>query len=90
MWGVRELLTSMLATIGSVGLKEIIERDKRQIIQPSLCPRQNLELVSKVCLAAPISLFWDPCGLNELSEMHFKFLINLIGKSTNAFLTGKS
>ena len=85
-----ELLTCTLATIGSVGLKEIIERDKRQIIQTSLCPRQNLKLVSKICLAAPISMFWVPCGLNELPEMHFKFLINLTGKLTNAFLTGKS
>ena len=85
-----ELLTCTLATIGSVGLKEIIERDKTQIIQTSLCPRQNLKLVSKICLAAPISLFWVPCRLNELPEMHFKFLINMIGKLTNAFLTGKS
>ena len=85
-----ELLTCTLDTIGSVGLKDIIERDKRQIIQTSLCPRQNLKLVSKICLAAPISLFWVPCGLNKLPEMHFKFLINLIGKLTNAFLTGKS
>ena len=88
--GVGELLTSTLATIGSVGLKERIERDKRHIIQPSLCPTRNLQLVSKICLAAPLSLFWVPCGLHELSEMHFKFLINLIEKSTNAFLTGKS
>ena len=63
--GVGELLTCTLATIGSVGLKEIIERDKRQIIQTSLCSRQNLKLVSKICLAAPISLFWVPCGLND-------------------------
>lgn len=74
---VGELLTCTLATIGSVGLKEVIKRDKRQIIQPSLCPRRNLKLVSKICLAAPISLFWVPYGLNELPVSHqFDWKIN--------------
>ena len=35
-------------------------------------------------------LFWAPNGLNELTEMRFKFPFNLIGKSTMALLTGQS
>ena len=52
----------------------------------SLRHRRNLNSVSNVCEAAPISLFWAPNGLNELPEFPF----NLIGKSTMAFLTGQS
>ena len=57
----------------------------------SLPRRRNLTLVSKVCEAVLISLFWAPNGLKELPEMRFEFPFNLIGKWTVAFLTtGKS
>jgi len=35
-------------------------------------------------------LFWALNGLNELLEMLFEFLFNLIGKLTMALLTGQS
>ena len=45
----------------------------------SLLRRRYLIPVSKVCEAAPISLFWLPSGLNELPEMRvdFPWLANL-------------
>ena len=42
--------------------------------------RRNLTPVSNVCEAALISLFSPPNGPNELSEMRFKFSLNVIGK----------
>ena len=57
---------------------------------PSLRRICNLTLVSNVCEAAPISLFWAPKGLLDLPEMRFEFSFNLIGKSTMAFLTSQS
>ena len=51
----------------------------------SLLRRRYLIPVSKVCEAAPISLFWLPSGLNELPEMRFEFPFNLVGKFTIAF-----
>ena len=57
----------------------------------SLLRRPYLIPVSKVCEAAPISLFWLPSGLNELPEMRVEFPFNLVGKFTIAFfLTGQS
>ena len=56
----------------------------------SLCHRLNGTLVSNVCKAALISLFWAPNGLKELLEMHLEFLHNLTGKLTMSFLTGQS
>ena len=52
---------------------------------PSLLRRRYLIPVSKVCEAAPISLFWLPSGLNELPEMRVEFPFNLVGKFTIAF-----
>ena len=52
--------------------------------------RCNLTSVSKVCDAAPISLFWPPTGFNELSEVRVKLPFILIGKSTIAFFKGQS
>ena len=52
--------------------------------------RCNLTSVSKVCDAAPISLFWPPTGFNELSEVRVKLPFILIGKSTMAFFKGQS
>ena len=57
---------------------------------PSLRRRGNLTSVSNVCDEEPISLFWAPNGLPELPEKRFEFPIILIGKSTVAFLTGRS
>ena len=51
----------------------------------SLLRRRYLIPVSKVCEAAPISLFWLPSGLNELPEMRVEFPFNLVGKFTIAF-----
>ena len=45
----------------------------------------NLKVSSKVCEAAPISLFWASNGLNELPEVSFEFPFTLIGKSEMAF-----
>ena len=62
-------------------------------VYPCICSlhgRRNLTLVSNICEAAPMSLFWAHYGLNKLPEMHFIFAFNLIGKSTVAFLTGRS
>ena len=53
----------------------------------------NLTLVSNVCEAVPISLFWAPNRPNQIlhkllhCKMRFEFPINLIGKLTMAFLT---
>ena len=52
---------------------------------PSLLRRRYLIPVSKVCEAAPISLFWLPSGLNELPEMRVEFPFNLVGKFRIAF-----
>ena len=52
--------------------------------------RRNLSLVNNVCETAPISLFWALNGLNELPEVRFEFLLNLIGKSTMALISGQS
>ena len=57
---------------------------------PILRRRGNLTSVSNVCEEEPISLFWAPNGLRELPEKRFEFPIILIGKSTVAFLTGRS
>ena len=51
--------------------------------------RRHLTPFSKVCKAAPISLFWAN-RLNELPKVRFKFPFNLIGKLIMAFLTGQS
>ena len=56
----------------------------------SLRGRRNFTLVSNVCETAPISLFWALNGLNELPEVRFEFLFNLIGKSTMALISGQS
>ena len=56
----------------------------------SLHRRRHVTPVSNVCVAAPISLFWVPNGLNELPEMRFEFPFNLIGKSTVVDLKGQS
>ena len=56
----------------------------------SLHRRRHVTPVSNVCVAAPISLFWVPNGLNELPEMRFEFPFNLIGKSTMVDLKGQS
>ena len=53
----------------------------------SLRHRRNLTLVSNICEAAPLSLFWAPNGLDELPEKRFDFPFILIGKLTMAFLT---
>ena len=50
----------------------------------------NLALLSNVCEAAPISLFWAPNGVNELPEMRFAFPLVLTGQGAMAFLTGQS
>ena len=51
---------------------------------------RNLALLSNVCEAAPISLFWAPNGVNELPEMRFAFPLVLTGQWAMAFLTGQS
>ena len=56
----------------------------------SLRRRRNLTLVSNVCETVPISLFWVPNGLNELPEVRFEFLFNLIARSTIALISGQS
>ena len=56
----------------------------------SLRHRRNLNFVSKVCKAAPISLFWVTNGLNESPVVRFKSPFILIDKSTMAFLKGQS
>ena len=49
-------------------------------------PPPDLKVWIRHCrLASPISLFWAPHGLNELLEMRFDFLFNLIGKLTMVF-----
>ena len=53
----------------------------------SLRHRRNLTLISNICEAAPLSLFWAPNGLDELPEERFDFPFILIGKLTMAFLT---
>ena len=53
----------------------------------SLRHRRNLTLVSNICEAAPLSLFWAPNGLGELPGERFDFPFILIGKLTMAFLT---
>ena len=55
----------------------------------SLRRRRDLTPVSNVCETAPKYLFSAPKGLNQLPEA-FEFPLNLIGKSTMAFLTGQS
>ena len=60
------------------------------LIAFSLCRRPKLTPVSNVCEAAPIFLFKALNGLNELPEVSFEFPLNLIGKSTMAFLTSQS
>ena len=52
--------------------------------------RGNVTLVSNVCEARPIFLFWVLKGLDELLEMRFEFPFNLIGKSTIPLITGIS
>ena len=52
----------------------------------SLCHWHNQTLVSNICKASPISLFWA----TKLLEMHFEFPFNPIGKSTGAFATDQS
>ena len=47
--------------------------------------RSNLTLVSNVCEATPISLFWAPKDDKLPERMHFDVPFNLIGKSTMAF-----
>ena len=61
-----------------------------QIVAVSLCRRHKLTPVSNVYEAAPIFLFKALNGLNELPEVSFESPLNLIGKSTMAFLTGQS
>ena len=56
----------------------------------SLRRRRNPTPVSSVCEAASIFLFWAPNELNELPEVRFEYLFNLIGKSTMAFLKGQT
>ena len=56
----------------------------------SLRHKRNLTSVSKVCEAAPISLFWVTNGLNEWPVVRFKFPFIQIGKSTMAFVKGQS
>jgi len=53
------------------------------------CRRCYLTLISNVCEAAHISLFWAPNRLNELPEMRFEICFNLIGELTAAFLIGQ-
>ena len=65
-------------------------RKKHKLRQGSLCRRFNLNVVSNICKAAPISLFWVLNGLNELWEMCSEFPFNLIGNLTMAVLTGQS
>ena len=57
---------------------------------PSLRRRGNLTSISNVCEEEPMSLLWAPNGLHQLPEKRFEFPIILIGKSTVAFLTGRS
>ena len=38
----------------------------------SLCRRHNLTLVSNVCEAVPISLFWAPNGLQISFHLHWQ------------------
>ena len=54
------------------------------------CHRCYLTLISNVCEAAHVSLFWAPNRLNELPEMRFEICFNLIGELTVAFLMGQS
>lgn len=42
------------------------------MISTSLRHRCNLTLISNLCEAALISLFWDPNVVNELLEEHFE------------------
>ena len=56
----------------------------------SLRRRRNLTLVSNVCEAAPISLFWAPNGVNELPEVRFEFPSMLIGIMIMTYLNGQS
>ena len=53
-------------------------------INPSIGQRRrgNATLVSNVCEATPIFLFWVLKGVDESLEMRFEFPFNLIGKST--------
>ena len=51
----------------------------------SLLRRRYLIPVSKVCEAAPISLFWLPSGLNELAEMRVEFPFNFPWQIYNRF-----
>ena len=61
-----------------------------QIVAVGLCHRRTLTPVINVCEAAPIFLLRAPCRLNELPKVSFEFPLNLIGKSTMAFLTSQS
>ena len=56
----------------------------------SLRRRVNPAPVSNVWEAAPITLLWATDALNELPEVRFEYLFNLIGKSTMGFLTRHS
>ena len=51
----------------------------------SLRCRRNLNTVSNVCEATPISLFWASKGLTGLPEMRDEFPSNLIAILTMAF-----
>ena len=51
----------------------------------SLHHSHSLTTISRVCKAAPISLFWAPNRLNELPEVSFQFPFHLIGKLPMAF-----
>ena len=48
--------------------------------QGSLCCRCILTLVSNICKAALISLFWAP--VQSMNYWHFEFPLNMIGKWT--------
>ena len=68
-----------------------VSREKLIVMHASsLRRRSNLTLVSNVREAVPRSLFWASNGLNELPEVRIEFPVDLIGKSTMAFLTGPS
>ena len=56
----------------------------------SLRRMRNSTPVSNIGEAVPISLFWASNGLNELPEILFECLFNLIGRQTVALSTGQS
>ena len=89
-WAKRSVQYIMSRKFQTCSLSRWIVSLLCQIVAVSLCRRHKLTPVSNVYEAAPIFLFKALNGLNELPEVSFEFPLNLIGKSTMAFLTSQS